>query len=66
MQRYSDDDGTSVPEGPETRRLEIHNSSIDEELAVAGACALVHLPTGRVCTKEHSHSGSCEFVTADR
>ena len=32
-----------------TDRLEIHNSCVDERLADAHLCALVHLPTGRTC-----------------
>jgi hypothetical protein len=46
-------------------RLEVHNASTDESLAGAGACAQIHLATGRVCTLAHNHSGSCEFVTAN-
>ena len=45
-------------------RLEAHNAAVDEEHAQAGACALVHLPTGRVCTLPHNHPGSCQFVRA--
>lgn len=43
-------------------RPELHNPSIDEEVAKIGACAQVHLPTGRTCTLEHGHHGSCDFV----
>lgn len=45
--------------------LEAHNSSIDEDFLRQGACALVHLPTGRTCTLRHGHRGSCEFVAPD-
>lgn len=43
-------------------RQELHNTSVDEEVAEMGACAQVHLPTGRTCTLEHGHRGSCRFV----
>jgi hypothetical protein len=43
-------------------RLELHNTSINEKVAEAGACAQVHLPTGRTCTLAHGHRGSCGFV----
>jgi len=41
---------------------EAHNASVDEDLLDAGACARLHLATGRVCTLRHGHPGSCEFV----
>ena len=34
-----------------TERLDEHNVSVDTELARAGACAQMHLPTGRICTR---------------
>ena len=43
-------------------RLDLHNTSVDEDVARKGACAEVHLPTGRTCTLGHQHDGSCEFV----
>jgi hypothetical protein len=43
-------------------RLEIHNTSIDDQLAETGACSQVHLQTGRTCTRQHRHPGSCDFV----
>ena len=54
-------DAFSAPEPPEA-----HNTSIDEDLLRAGACAHVHLPTGRTCTLRHGHAGSCEFVQPGR
>jgi hypothetical protein len=47
-------------------RQELHNVSVDEEVAGAGACAQVHVPTGRTCTLRHHHQGSCEFVPRER
>jgi hypothetical protein len=44
---------------------EMHNASVDEDLARAGECAQVHLPTGRMCTLPHGHKGSCEFISAE-
>jgi hypothetical protein len=46
-------------------RTEKHNISVDDELADAGRCGQVHLPTGRICVREHPHPGSCEFITPD-
>ncbi len=45
---------------------EAHNASVDEDNLRLGACAQVHLPTGRMCTLRHGHPGSCEFVTWDQ
>ncbi len=45
-------------------RHELHNPSVDESVAAGGACAQVHLATGRVCILEHSHKGSCDFTPA--
>ena len=33
---------------------EMHNASVDEVAARQGACAQVHLPTGRMCILPHS------------
>jgi len=44
----------------------MHNASIDEDAAKAGACAQVHLPTGRMCTLAAGHSSSCDFVSPDQ
>lgn len=44
----------------------MHNVSVDEEAARAGECAQVHLPTGRVCTLQHRHKESCEFIHRNR
>jgi hypothetical protein len=39
----------------------MHNASVNEDAARLGACAQVHLPTGRMCTLPRSHRGSCDF-----
>jgi hypothetical protein len=44
----------------------MHNASIDEDVAKAGACARVHLPTGSMCTLAAGHSSSCDFVSPDQ
>ncbi len=46
-------------------RPELHNPSIDEDVALVGACGRVHLPTGKTCTLEQRHPGSCDFVARD-
>ncbi len=43
-------------------RPEAHNSGVDEKVAETGACAQVHLPSGRTCTLRHRHQGACDFV----
>lgn len=44
---------------------EVHNSAIDEAVALQGGCAQVHLPSGRMCTLRNGHAGSCEFAPAE-
>jgi len=39
-----------------------HNAAVDADRRSRGACAQVHLQTGRICTLRHGHSASCEFV----
>ena len=52
--------------GHPDERQELHNVSVDEELARSGGCAQVHLPTGRTCALEQGHEGSCHFVAPDQ
>ena len=42
-------------------RRDLSNSNVREDLARAGRCALVHLPTGRICLLPLRHHGPCEF-----
>jgi hypothetical protein len=44
-------------------RQDLHNTAIDELAAVKGACAEIHLQTGRTCTLPCGHEGSCDFVS---
>jgi hypothetical protein len=46
-------------------RPELHNPSIDQDVAMRGACGRVHLPTGNTCTLAHNHLGSCNFISRD-
>jgi hypothetical protein len=48
-----------------TSTPEMHNASVDEVAARKGACAQVHLPTGRMCILPHGHQGSCDFISAE-
>lgn len=48
-----------------TERLEIHNASVDEEVARARLCGHLHLPTGGTCILPHAHAGSCHFLSPD-
>lgn len=47
-----------------TERFDAHNISIDEQLAREGACAQIHLPSGRTCGLPLHHHGSCLFLHA--
>jgi hypothetical protein len=51
--------GTTVTTGG--GRPDMSNSNVREDLAMAGRCALVHLPTGRTCLLPLRHQGPCEF-----
>jgi hypothetical protein len=39
-----------------------HVTHVREDVAMAGRCANVHLPTGRTCTLSVRHPGACHFV----
>ncbi len=41
---------------------EVHNAAVDAVWRRQGACAQVHLPTGRICVRKHGHESSCEFI----
>ena len=47
----------AAPDG----RPDLSNTNVREDLAMAGRCALVHLPTGRTCLLPLRHQGPCEF-----
>jgi len=40
----------------------MHVTHVREDVAMAGRCANVHLPTGRTCTLPVRHPGACSFV----
>ena len=48
-------------ETADDERPDLSNSNVREDLAMAGRCALVHLPTGRTCLLPFRHQGPCEF-----
>jgi len=52
---------TEATETAEDGRPDLSNSNVREDLALAGRCALVHLPTGRTCLLPLRHQGPCEF-----
>ena len=54
----------TTPVSPDDRP-ELHNPSIDEDVASRGACGRIHLPTGDTCTLTHHHRDSCDFVKRD-
>lgn len=43
-------------------RPDLSSLHVREDVAMAGRCANVHLPTGRTCTLPVRHPGSCQFV----
>lgn len=57
-------DGSGGPRPHENHedRPDLGSLHIREDVAMAGRCANVHLPTGRTCTQPERHGGSCEFV----
>jgi hypothetical protein len=42
-------------------RLDVHNSSVDEDTAEIGRCGTLDLRSGRVCRLPALHSGACNF-----
>lgn len=52
---------TSVEQAAQEQRS-THVTHVREDVAMAGRCANVHLPTGRTCTLPVRHPGSCNFV----
>lgn len=42
-------------------RPDVSNPNVREDVAEAGRCALVHLPTGRTCLLPLRHQGPCDF-----
>ncbi len=44
------------------RRPDLSSLHVREDVALAGLCANVHLPTGRTCAEPERHPGSCRFV----
>lgn len=43
-------------------RPDLSSLHVREDVAMAGRCANVHLPTGRTCMQPERHGGSCLFV----
>jgi hypothetical protein len=52
----------AIGPGPAPDTPAVHNPSVDEAAACAGACGQVHLPTGAMCAEPRGHDGSCAFV----
>ncbi|MCU1677552.1 MAG: hypothetical protein JWM93_2310 [Frankiales bacterium] len=49
----------------DSKPLERHNASADEQVIAHGACGQKHLATGRACIRAVRHAGSCEFRSPD-
>jgi hypothetical protein len=43
------------------QRRDLHNTSINFDLAVAGRCGFTHIPSGRVCQLPYRHPGPCNL-----
>jgi hypothetical protein len=54
--------GSPPPYGNNEAPPDISSTHVREDVAQAGRCANVHLPTGRTCTLPKRHPGSCDFV----
>lgn len=48
-----------------SRRLDLHNASINFAAAIDGRCGFTHLDSGRTCHLPHGHVGPCDLTTAD-
>ncbi|MET4094117.1 hypothetical protein [Arthrobacter sp. UYCu712] len=46
-------------------RPDLSSLHVREDVAMAGRCGNVHLPTGRTCTLPARHPASCHFVEPD-
>lgn len=46
---------------PAQARRDLHNASINFDVAVGGWCAFTHVASGRVCRLPHRHPGPCEL-----
>lgn len=46
-------------------RLDLHNTSVDTQVATAHLCGTVDLRTGCTCIRPVHHEGSCRFVPKD-
>lgn len=60
-----DSAGSPRPDSQEQTAQDLsstHVTHVREDVAMAGRCANVHLPTGRTCTLPVRHPGSCNFV----
>ncbi len=44
-------------------RPDLTSTHVDEDIAMAGRCGNIHVPSGRICTLPERHRGSCHFVT---
>ncbi|MCU1512016.1 MAG: hypothetical protein JWM01_479 [Arthrobacter sp.] len=63
MNDYDDNlTGTAPTTDHEEARPDLSSTHVREDVALAGHCANVHLPTGRTCTLPVRHPGSCRFV----
>ncbi|AXJ08598.1 hypothetical protein [Arthrobacter sp. PM3] len=63
--RSAGDAGTPDPRGRGDASPDLsstHVTHVRDDVAMAGRCANVHLPTGRTCTLPVRHPGSCNFV----
>jgi hypothetical protein len=46
---------------PAQARRDLHNASINFDVAVGGRCGFTHVASGRVCRLPHRHPGPCDL-----
>jgi hypothetical protein len=46
---------------PARDRRDLHNTSINFDVAIDGRCGFTHVARGRVCRLPHRHPGPCEL-----
>src|SRR4051794_26385862 len=54
--------GSPPPYSSQEAPPDISSTHVREDVAKAGRCANVHLPTGRTCILPKRHRGSCDFL----
>ena len=62
MNAQEPDPTASQPHNVGHERPDLANLHVREDVARAGRCANLHLPTGRTCLLPERHPGACDFT----